>query len=143
MQLKIFKGSINNLSVVEPASQGRVNLNDTEIAVLVLLLRKQLEEGAVGATADEVSREVGLSLQHAYKVLRDLSLKGFVTYAKASSLSVFGVAVAAGTARKVIYMPIKERIAEHRDEILEWARRIGHADKVESILSKLTGKTRG
>lgn len=129
------------MSVVEPTNQGRINLNDTEIAVLVLLLRKQLEEGAVGATADEVSKEVGLSLQHAYKVLRDLSLKGFVTYAKASSLSVFGTTVAAGTARKVIYMPVKERIAEHRDEILEWARRVGHLNEVEALLNKLVSKT--
>ena len=123
--------------MAESSDRGKVRLNDTEIAVLVLLLRKQLVEGVVGATADEVSKEVNLSIQHAYKVLRDLSLKGLVTYAKASSLSVFGTVVAAGTARKVIYMPVKERIAEHRDEILEWARRVGHLNEVEALLNKL------
>ncbi len=91
----IIKNLLNSesqllLDMSEPTERKERSLNDTEITVLVILLRKYVNEGVAGVTADEVSREAGLSMQHAYKVLRDLTLKGLVTPAKASSLRVWG-----------------------------------------------------
>lgn len=52
-----------------------------------------------------------------------------------------GAAIAAGTARKVVYMPVNEEIIKHRDEILDWARRVRHFDEVNDLLNKLMSKT--